>query len=51
MGQYYPTAKVSTTRYPEINRRVTPGELDRAFELAREAGLHRFDQRIAVRPA
>lgn len=45
MDQYYPTAKVSGEKYPEINRRIVPEELEGAFRVAREAGLHRFDER------
>jgi putative pyruvate formate lyase activating enzyme len=45
MGQYYPAGKVDATHYAEINRRVTPVELEAAFRIAREEGLHRFDER------
>jgi len=37
MEQYYPAHKAS--KYPEINRRITAGEFDRALEIAREEGL------------
>lgn len=48
MGQYFPAGKVSEIKYAEINRRVTPAEIDAAENIARQKGLHRFDQRTAV---
>ena len=51
MAQYRPEYKVGTkggggeTRYAEINRRPLQDEIERAYELAREAGLWRFDAR------
>ncbi len=45
MAQYHPSGKVSSANQPELNRRITRQELSRAFELAQEAGLHRFDER------
>jgi putative pyruvate formate lyase activating enzyme len=45
MAQYHPAAKVNAQKYPEINRRITAGELVGAFRVAREEGLHRFDER------
>ncbi len=45
MGQYYPAGKVSEQKYVEINRHITHQELQTAFQLATQAGLHRFDQR------
>lgn len=45
MGQYYPAGKVSAERYGELNRRVTHQEMSEAYEAARQAGLHRFDER------
>ena len=49
MAQYRPAGKVSSEKYPEINRGITPGELEQAYGAAREAGLHRFDMRGASR--
>ncbi len=44
MGQYHPAGKVLTDpRYSRINRRPKHTEIDLAYELAREAGLWRFD--------
>ncbi|NOX36697.1 MAG: radical SAM protein [Calditrichaeota bacterium] len=45
MDQYRPEGKVNDRRYPEINRRITMEELEQAYQLAREAGLYRFDER------
>jgi putative pyruvate formate lyase activating enzyme len=45
MGQYRPAGKVSTEKYPEINRRVTAEEMAHAFQAAEQAGLWRFDHR------
>jgi putative pyruvate formate lyase activating enzyme len=45
MGQYYPAGKVSREKYADINRHLTHSELRKAFDLARQAGLHRFDHR------
>ena len=46
MGQYHPEGKVSARWYPELNRRITVQELAAAYDLALEAGLHRFDKRL-----
>ena len=46
MDQYYPTARVSHQKYPEINRGISSAELAAAYATAREAGLHRFDTRM-----
>ena len=49
MAQYRPASRVGETmpggevRYEEINRPLGPQELDRAYKLAQEAGLWRFD--------
>ncbi len=48
MPQYYPAGKVSPMEYPEINRRLTPGEYEQALDEAWRAGLKRLDRR---RPA
>jgi putative pyruvate formate lyase activating enzyme len=48
MAQYYPAGKVSKERYSEINRHITSQEYTRALATAREAGLHRFDERHAI---
>lgn len=45
MGQYYPAGKVSAECYGELNRGVTRQEMNEAYEVARLAGLHRFDER------
>jgi putative pyruvate formate lyase activating enzyme len=45
MDQYYPTGKVSDQKYPELNREITLEELRDAYDVARQAGLHRFDER------
>jgi putative pyruvate formate lyase activating enzyme len=51
MGQYRPAWKVGEpdrpgqTRFPEIDRRPRPRELEAAYEAARGAGLWRFDER------
>jgi uncharacterized Fe-S radical SAM superfamily protein PflX len=44
MDQYYPAGKVSTEKYAEINRRVTPPEYKEAVQMAEEAGF-RLDKR------
>jgi putative pyruvate formate lyase activating enzyme len=45
MAQYYPAGKVTRTEFPEINRRVTPVEYERARDEAWQAGLTRLDSR------
>jgi putative pyruvate formate lyase activating enzyme len=46
MDQYHPAWKVTTNpRFTAINRRVTRGEMARAEDLARSAGLWRLDER------
>ncbi len=45
MDQYHPAGKVSRSDHAEINRRLTPGEFDRALEAAWQAGLKRLDCR------
>lgn len=47
MGQYRPEYRA--TEYPEIARRPTVEEMETAFRLAAEAGLHRFDERAPSR--
>ena len=49
MDQYYPAGKVSAEKYSEINRHISRHELNQAYAMAREAGLHRFDTRWAAR--
>ena len=46
MGQYHPAGLVSARKFAEINRRITPEELAEAYRIARDAGLHRFDERL-----
>ncbi|HET9591269.1 MAG TPA: radical SAM protein [Anaerolineales bacterium] len=48
MAQYYPAGKVSTEKYPEINRGITLQEYADALAAAREAGLYRFDERRPI---
>lgn len=48
MGQYRPEFRAYSEDLGALSRRVTADEVAEAFELARAAGLHRFDQR---RPA
>ena len=48
MGQYHPAGKVDARHYSEINRRITRRELTEAYNLARKAGLHRFDERRGI---
>jgi putative pyruvate formate lyase activating enzyme len=45
MAQYYPAGRVSREKFGEINRRITRPEYAHAVSVAREAGLHRFDER------
>ncbi len=45
MAQYYPAGKVSADRYPELGRRLDPGEFDEAQKIAAELGLRRLDER------
>ncbi len=49
MDQYHPSGKVNSEHYKELNRRISPWELSKAYHVAREAGLHRFDQRNWIR--
>lgn len=46
MSQYRPCYKAG--QYPELNRLPTRQELEEAHQVARAAGLHRFDQRRAI---
>ena len=43
MGQYHPAGKVSSENYSKINRRITPNEVQHAYQQAKQAGLWRFD--------
>jgi len=49
MDQYYPAGRVSSQRYPEINRRLDADELQRARRLAARLGLERLDERVPAR--
>ena len=49
MPQYRPAAKVDGGKFGEIDRPVTAEEMRAAYRLAREAGLHRFDERRSSR--
>ena len=54
MGQYRPDYQVGqitrngNVKYAGINRRPRPEEMERAYALARRAGLWRFDERRAL---
>jgi putative pyruvate formate lyase activating enzyme len=41
MAQYHPAYNAS--RYPELNRRITASEYDKALQIAKEAGLTNLD--------
>lgn len=45
MGQYRPEYKVRAQRIEPLNRHPTVDEMSEAYEVARRAGLHRFDER------
>ena len=45
MAQYYPSNKVSFTKYPELNRRITLDEYHVAIKYAQQVGLLRLDER------
>lgn len=45
MSQYHPAGKVGIKHYDELNRRITSQEMQKAYEVARDAGLHRFDEK------
>ncbi|MDP6775575.1 MAG: radical SAM protein [Candidatus Latescibacteria bacterium] len=47
MAQYHPANRVGADRFEELSRRVSHLEMTEAYEIAREAGLHRFDERQA----
>ena len=42
MDQYYPA--FNSLKYPELSRRITYNESEKAIEIAQKAGLHRFDK-------
>jgi putative pyruvate formate lyase activating enzyme len=44
MVQYHPSGKVNSETFSEINRRITQAEYGEATNVARSAGLYRFDQ-------
>ncbi len=44
MGQYHPAGRVSDAEYPEINRTVTPREVEQAVDAFHNAGLSRLDR-------
>jgi putative pyruvate formate lyase activating enzyme len=48
MDQYRPSCTVGMNRYPEINRRIKPEELEQAYQHGKDAGLHRFDERKSL---
>ena len=45
MSQYRPAGRVSTKKYPEINRKITHSEVKATISVAQEEGLYRFDTR------
>ena len=45
MSQYRPEGKVSTKKYPEINRKITHDEVETILSVTRKEGLYRFDTR------
>lgn len=45
MDQYHPAAKVNSEKYPEINRKITAGEFNRAIQIVEENGIYRLDKR------
>jgi putative pyruvate formate lyase activating enzyme len=45
MAQYRPDYKARTEDMGTLSRRVTPEEIAEAYQIARKAGLHRFDER------
>jgi putative pyruvate formate lyase activating enzyme len=47
MTQYHPAGHVAETEYPEINRCITPSELEQAVDAFRSAGLSRLDRETA----
>lgn len=51
MDQYRPAGRVGAEKFGEINRSSTSLEVTEAYRIAREAGLHRFDERRRLAPA
>jgi putative pyruvate formate lyase activating enzyme len=47
MDQYRPCYKAK--EYPELDRRITRAEFERAVRLAEEVGLTRLDERVPFR--
>ena len=45
MDQYFPAGKVTSDRFPEINRRLTSAEYREAVTIAHDVGLRRLDMR------
>jgi putative pyruvate formate lyase activating enzyme len=45
MGQYRPEYKAAREDMGPLSRRVSAAEMHEAYEVARAAGLHRFDER------
>jgi uncharacterized Fe-S radical SAM superfamily protein PflX len=48
MVQYHPACRVTEKQYPEINRCISPSELEQAVDAFRSAGLSRLDHEPAV---
>lgn len=51
MAQYYPSNKISFTKYPELNRRITLDEYHTAIDYAQQVGLQRLDDRHRLKRA
>jgi putative pyruvate formate lyase activating enzyme len=47
MAQYRPCGRAG--EYPPLNRRPTSREFEDAMRIAKEEGIHRFDQRTGLR--
>ena len=48
MSQYRPAGKVSTKKYPEIDRKITPREVETTVSVAKAEGLYRFNTRESI---
>ena len=44
MAQYHPACRVTENQYPEINRCISPSELEQAVAAFRSAGLSRLEE-------
>jgi putative pyruvate formate lyase activating enzyme len=50
MAQYHPACRVTGKQYSEINRCISPSELEQAVAAFRSAGLSRLDHEPAFVP-